>query len=219
MRYKSNLKLDEMVQNLSNQSLMQLAQATKETWASSAKKALNTTAQDYINAIQMNVKLGSSPSVELYLKGTWANKLEHGFPSYDMKPYYASGSKTKISEEDGAWYAHIPFEHRTTSATGRTGKVMPSSVYNSARKLPSWGKLSSKGTAKSWGVHEGMQKVPTNETKTRHKYMTVRTVSENSPPEAFIHPGFEGVHLQEQISEQIPDTFAKLFSDNSKYFK
>lgn len=217
--FKSNLKLDSMVQDLSAQSLVQLAQATKSAWASSAKQALNTTAKDYIDAIQVKVRTGTSPSLELSLKGAWANKLESGFPPYDMKPFFASSSKTKISKEDGAWYLHIPFEHRTSGASGRTGKVMPSAIYNEVRKLPTWGRLTSKGNAKSWGVYEGMQKIPTNSSNTKHTYMTVRTVSENSPPEAFLHPGFGGVHLLEGLTERIPDTFASIFADNTKYSK
>jgi len=206
-----------MVQNLSTQSLMQLAQATKSAWASSAKEALNTTANDYINAIQVKLRTGSSPSLELSLKDKWANKLEAGFSPYDMKPFFATGANVKISKEDGAWYTHVPFEHKTSSATGRTGKVMPSAIYNEVRKLPTWGKLSSKGSAKSWGAYEGMQKIPTNASNTKHSYMTVRTVSENSPPDAFLHPGFEGVHLLEELTEKIPDTFARIFADNNKY--
>lgn len=215
-KFKSGLKLDQMVESVTNQSLVQLTQAVQKVWTETAKKKLNTTYPDYAKAITTKISLGTSSSAEIFLKGDWANKLEVGFPSYDMKPLLKNSKSAKKSLED-TWYATIPFEFRTPNATGRTGAVMSNSIYRSARALPSWGKLTSKGTDKSLGIYEGLVKVPT--TGNKHSYKNFRTVSENSPKEAFIHPGFEGVHIQEELSAQIPDTFQKLVSENIKYFK
>lgn len=218
--YKSNIKLNSLIENVNNQSLLQLTKAVEKAWDTSAKAKLNTTYKDYSKAITSKVSLGSRPKAEVYLKGSWANKLEKGFPSYDMKPQLKNSKNAKKSIIEDTWYATLPFEFKTTNATGKTGKTMPRAVYNAARALPSWGKLDSSSTGgKSWGIYEGLTKTPTNDSNTRHKYTNFRTVSEKSPPEAFIHPGFEGVHIQEELIEQIPDTFQKLVSENLRYFK
>lgn len=218
MTFRSRLNLDEWVQSSVDGATMKVVQATKDAWNNEAKAKLNTTYPDYAKAITAKVSLGSTPRAEVYLKGAWANKLESGFAPYDMKSSMARSRKAKTSIED-TWYLTIPFNYSTSSATGKTGARLPRSVYNAARKLPSWGKLTSATKAGGWGQYEGLVKTPTNDKGTKHSYTNFRTVSENSPSSAFRHPGFEGVHIADSLREQIPDTFRDVLLENLKYRK
>lgn len=208
---RTRLDLTSHIQDAANSTVSQMASAVKNVWASEAKSRLKTTANAYISSIHSRMSFGGGGArAEVYLEGSWANKLEHGFKPYDMKPYFARSPKRKVSES-GQWYMHVPFRHTTPAATGRNGSIMPNSVYRAARALPQWGKLQSGGSGSSWGKYEGMQKVPESSTSKRSAYMTWRTVSEDSPASAFMHPGFEGVHIARDLEPQIQDTFLKLF--------
>jgi hypothetical protein len=212
----SNTRLDlsSHIKDVSTHTVAQMTTAIRNAWAVEAKSRLNSTANAYINGIKSNVQ---GEKAEVYLEGSWANKLEHGFKPYDMKPMLQRSSKKKLSEESGQWYMHVPFRHTTPAATGRTGSKMPNSVYREARKLPQWGRMSSAKGSPSWGKFEGMQRVPESPTSKRSAYMTWRTVSPKSAPSAFVHPGFKGVHIAKDLGSQIEDTFSKLFQSNTDH--
>lgn len=204
---RTRLDLSSHIGDVSNETVVKMTTAIKNAWAEEAKSRLRTTASSYIKGLRSSINMGGgSTRGEVYLEGDWANKLEHGFPSYDMKPVFQRSSKKKVSEQSGQWYMHVPFRHTTPAATGRQGSRMTNSIYRQARKLPQWGRISATGTK-----YDGMQKVPESSTSSRSAYMTWRTVSENSNPTSFVHPGFNGVHIAKDLEPQIEDTFSKLF--------
>lgn len=100
-------------------------------------------------------------------------------------------------------------------------KKLGKRVYDRAKKLE--GSRTSPGGKTRWGerlkaghapklkdhhvtdIYAGMVKMQKFYAKaTQSQYMTFRRVSENSKPEAWIHPGIEGVHIFDKIAERIP---------------
>lgn len=201
--------LGKHMEDITKSSFVTTVQAVKQTWADEASKKLNTTARHYIDNIKVKMSLGVHYNAEIYLDSEWSNKLENGFPAYDMKSKFASSSSIKRNK-DGDWYLVIPMRHTAPSATGREGKPMPNAVYNRARRLPQWGRATS-GVPSNY---KGITKVPESSSSTRSAYYTYRTVGENSPSSAFRHPGFDGVHIADGLSSQIEDTFSKVFEAN-----
>jgi hypothetical protein len=227
IRSKASIGLDlsKDFDRIADMSVSSVAKAVRDAWIGEALNRLNTTANDYVSSIRTRFYRGASEFVaEIYLEGKWSNALESGFGSFDMKPGFARSSKKKISQEN-QWYLHIPFRHTTPAATGRTGRPMPSSIYRRASQLPQWGRMqSNRPPATSWtgyqhkgDIYDGLTKVPETPSGTRSAYFTWRTVSQNSDPKAFIHPGFEGVHIVDSLDPYIQDTFSLVFASNAQH--
>lgn len=227
IRSKASIKLDltKDLDNIAGVSVSSIASAVRDAWVGEARARLHTTADDYISSIRTKFYRNASEFVaEIYLDGKWANALELGFGPFDMKPGFARSNKKKISQEN-QWYLHIPFRHTTPSATGKTGRPMPSPVYRRAPQLPQWGRMqSNRPPATSWtgyqhknDIYDGLTKVPETSSGIRSAYFTWRTVSQNSDPKAFIHPGFEGVHIVESLTPHIQDTFSLVFASNAQH--
>jgi hypothetical protein len=213
----NSLDLSSFVQESGNEPAMSLSQAIntiRSMWVAGANENLHTTAKDYIDAMRINVHKGASGiTATLSLDSVWARKLEYGYPAYDMKSVYSRSSKRKKGE-DGQWYLHVPFRHTSPASTGKTGAKMPSSIYKKASAMPQWGKMT---TSNKSDIYNGMTRVPESETSSRSAYMTWRTVSENSDPVSWLHPGFRGVHLIENMAPIIQDTFSQVFEPNASH--
>ncbi|AYP68583.1 hypothetical protein EalM132_00071 [Exiguobacterium phage vB_EalM-132] len=217
---KSNLSvnLGKQIEARAGGAVIAASLAVKAEWESQAKSALKSTANTYISGINVGFsKKGGQYISELSLDGKLPVSLEKGYPSYDMKPHFATSTNVKRSK-DGGWYATLPFRHTTPNATNVAGKNMPRPVYRQAVKLPQWGRLdassakpqtSSTGYQHKSSIHHGMQRSPDGQ---RSQYNTFRTVSSNSDPQAFIHPGFEGVNLMPKVAEKVPDIFMQVFN-------
>jgi hypothetical protein len=227
IRTRTSIKLDlsKDLENIAGVSVFSVASAIRDAWAEEAKSRLNTTAKDYISSIRTEFRKSASEFIaEIYLEGKWANALEQGFGPFDMKPGFARSSKRKISQEN-QWYLHIPFRHTAHTATGKSGRPMPSAIYRKASQLPQWGRLQlNRPPATSWtgyqhksDIYDGLTKVPESRSSTRSAYFTWRTVSENSDPNAFIHPGFEGVHIADSLIPYVQDTFSQVFASNIQH--
>jgi len=196
----------------------------KGAWIEQAHKQLGHKAPKYVEGIRSRVTKSSGEfSAEVYLQGDTAKKIELGSGPYDMKPGFAKSGKVKIGEEN-QWYLHVPFRHTTPAATGKMGRPMPGSVYRKVAQTPQWGRLqtsgkpsvSPSGYTHQTDIYNGMTKVPESPTSSRNAYMTWRTVGENSSPSSWVHPGFEGANILENLSNEIEDTFFKVLYGNVK---
>jgi hypothetical protein len=122
----------ERLENELNQAVTNLAHATFAKITSDAQSGLHSTRQDYLRGLKFD-SLGKN-SYLISLQGEWANRLEHGFPAYDMKDVLLNSTKiVKVGSRAGqSWvqkgaknqrYAHVPFEHRPFSKEAKAGDL------------------------------------------------------------------------------------------------
>ncbi len=88
----------------------------------------------------------------------YADAIEHGTPSYDMKRALATSLKTRISKE-GKRYLVIPFRHGTPG-TVTFGSVMPSHVHELARALSASRVKAQLQVPNDLGVHDIQTRQP-----------------------------------------------------------
>jgi len=126
-------------------------QKTAAVWARSASTALRSTYIDYVNGLAQDGSMeaphetGSGFAGAVVLVGEWPNKLERGFPPYDIKVGLlrgaAQGGKV-YRTKDGAAYNIVPFRHRMSgSGAAVGGSLMPPSVARAARRLSGRGAI------------------------------------------------------------------------------
>lgn len=184
--------------------------------------------QDYLRGLQFT-QIGDNEYM-IHLEGDWANKLEDGFESYDMKEVLLRSQK-KVSvgpragqdwvrkNKEGKKYAAVPFEHKPYAAKagdlaseikklnafnrqGQTQKITQTFKDDFGRPIA--GKVATaimeEGTPKNL---QGLTKYQHVSEKGRVSsiYMTFRFISENST--GWQHPGFSGYHLFEDAEKQI----------------
>lgn len=150
--------------------------------------------------------------------------IEEGIKPFDMKTTHLNGAKTKTGK-DGSRYVTVPFRH-STPGNSVAANAMPEQVYQNAKTLAtsrkngvirswydknqySWGGRlpSSKGGQRekphwSTGRYTGMVKMGLSG---HSQYLTFRRISENSPPEAWLHPGKEPRPVTEAVVENSRD--------------
>lgn len=150
----------------------------------------------------------------LKLEGFGAD-LEKGYASFDMKKGILAKA-TKFNKS-GSPYADIPFSHNEKALPPKVQADMRALVKAAKNKLatvrrekttvgktvtktllPSGQKLTT--THKS-GIHDALMRIP--QKKGGAKYLTIRRVSANSDPTAWIHPGFAGIHLLKSMAGEI----------------
>jgi hypothetical protein len=164
----------------------------------------------------------------IYLEGDWANKLEDGFPAYDLKKkLLASTKKTRSGEPwvktgaNGKKYARVPFEKKPFSrdpamgdlsdkiksmtATNMQGTEQKlTQIFKNASGQAISGKVASvkagAGVDKNLvGLTKYQQVSPTGSVSS--VYMTFRTVSEDST--GWQSPGHPGYNLFKQAEEMV----------------
>ena len=174
---------------------------------------------------------GGHDVYELQLVGRMANNFEFGMGSFDMKttrPGWLGGSKSKVGK-DGKRYVIIPFGHSKSSNTNKaySGKAKAMDLKTELKKTvreygldkmirTATGKVveGKVATAKGAGVHsylQGLVRIQTGVSgmtstglqRGQSQLMTFRILSENSPPEAWIHPGFEGANILPEVEQYI----------------
>lgn len=199
--------------------------AVKNKWESIAQQKLHTTRGDYILGLNSDnsLEFPSSNVGILTLRGKWANMLEQGFSSFNMKDGFKNSEHVKLGK-NGGWYLTIPLRHRTPGTLGSAvmGSAMPRNIYNLAKKgrkinddienNPS-GVTSWKGYVRKNGIYTGMQKnTKTYDKSKQNTYFTFRRVSEHSDPNSWWHPGFEGVHAEKELKGYAEQTFKDMFN-------
>jgi hypothetical protein len=140
-----NIKAEELglsFENLSstlesqfNQAISDVAHAVHANIVAKASRGLAATRQDYLKDLTFD-KVGENAYV-IGLSGDWANKLEDGYPGYDLRDRLLKSSKTvqvgsragqKWVQEGvkGQKYAHVPLEHRPFSKEAKSGNLAES---------------------------------------------------------------------------------------------
>lgn len=182
-----------------------------------ANNSLGDARLDYISNIRV-IDEGFAKGAVM-LTGFLPNALEQGKDSYDMKPFLLNGPHAKVGA-DGKKFNTIPFSWGTPGTLSENfSNTMPDGVYEVAKNKPiREGRNSSVGIAKDelpkqfqepqvkkiklpgtnsivdyqhkHSIYEGIRKERDHVTK-QNRYTSFRRVSENSDPNAFIHPGFE----------------------------
>lgn len=197
----------------------------KDKWQQEAQNKLNSTRMDYLmglNFDSIEYPFENDPfKGAVTLLGKWPNMLEQGFPAFDMKTGFAGSSK-RIATKGGGWLLRIPMRHSTPGAFLH-GRPMPPDIYAAARRLPHWGSLRvSGGEQTSWtgyqhrsNIYDRLTRVQHNYgSRTQSTYMTWRTVSNNSDPKSWWHPGFVGVHIAESLESFAKTTFQRVLNIN-----
>jgi len=184
-------------------------------WDNQAKTNLNSTREQYRNALQVS-KRGRFTGVVSLNPAVWiANALEMGASSYDMKTGLLNSSKVKYTSK-GKPYITVPFRFATAGSVGESSLfagVMPTTISNQVQQAPPKSslkmeqipsqyhmpksaslrnRLRSRGfsqmerNTKVTSIYEGLQR-----NSKGSGYVMFRRVSLNSDADRFIHPGFE----------------------------
>ncbi len=224
---KSLENLSASIEKELNQAISDLANASYASLISQVQSmSMNPkNRQDYLKGLQFQ-KLGENEYL-IYLEGTQPNKLEDGFPPYDMRKELLksekvvkigsrAGEKWVREAKDGHKYAAVPFEHKPHSAksndlaseiknllaTNRQGSFQPiMETFKDDFGKPLSGKVA-KAETNLWGL-AGLTKYQSvsDKGKVTSTYMTYRIISENSS--GWQHPGFEGYNLFEEAERTV----------------
>lgn len=203
-----------------------VANAVREKWVEIASSELHATRQAYLESISPVRVEGERAAIELRAdseEGWLANAIEHGAPSWDMKQDFTPTGVT----EDGALYARVKFTYGGERGNpkkglralgrpyGRTGEAEADRVGRRVRrelgkagggplKPGQVGLPSMKPTHKT-DIYAGLTRSP-GQIGVASLY---RTLSENSDPDSWIHPGFEPHDfLERAVQETDVDTIA-----------
>lgn len=192
----------------------------KDRWQSEAQQKLHSTLPLYLMGLDFNSVVypygGDAFSGAVELHGKFPNMLEKGFPAFDMKQGFGK-SQRATHTKSGGWYLTIPIRHSTPGAF-MYGKPMPPNIYAQAKKLSNGKSLSVPGgAAKSWtgyqhkaNIHDGLTRIVKSYGRAKQsQYMTFRRVSNNSDPQSWMHPGYIGAKIADDLQPFAATTFTK----------
>lgn len=189
-----------------------LSKSVYATGVSYVQKRLHSTANEYLQNFTREQVDDSTYVIRLLPA---ALHLEEGYKSFDMKPGLLKGAK-KVSKK-GIRYTIIPFRRKTLSAATNLGEQllatelkqgMKAGTRRDTKKAANLNKTQYTPSGKPMqgivgrindDVHKNLKgtvKIQKTYNKTTQStYITFRTVSSNSPPASWIHPGFKGAHI------------------------
>lgn len=113
-----------------NQSISDVAHAIHANIVAKAQAELGATRQDYLKDLTFD-KIGDNSYV-IGLAGEWANKLEDGYGSYDMRAQLLGSNKivgvgsragepwVQKAQDGNHKFAHVPFEHKPFSKEAKS---------------------------------------------------------------------------------------------------
>ena len=176
-------------------------------WVKLAQETLNSRRLDYIKAIKVQYPYNSDPlTAVIELSTKYANMIENGSPSFDMKIGFQNSDKKTIKPL--GWYLTIPIRHGTPNSF-EYGTPLPDNIYSLAKKLSDGEKLSlstngafnsTSGYIHKSNIYDGLTKIVHSYTKVNQsQYVTFRRVSNNSDSNSWIHPGFTPINLVPKI--------------------
>ncbi len=209
------------------------AEASRQEWVRIARQRLRTTAKTYISSIgpvemgrgTATIRLrGDTPG------GKLANALEQGAGPFDLKRGLLKSPKVSHTKEGNKPYIHVPFQLKTPGggARGAEPSVMPRSIYRLASQLGVGEQMKLPKKYEDYGIktrlspdiarwghytwktspYQGITRTQTvggaHLPAGKSAYMTFRTVSKNSDPSSWIHPGFRARNCMEMQSKKIP---------------
>jgi hypothetical protein len=186
-------------------------------WQQLAAATLGDTAEGYIASMQAGKD--SSGGIILMLddtssEGKLANMQEKGAGAFDMKPGLLAGNSSRV----------IPITHGDASGGG--ANPMPKKTLQKA-------KLMHMGEREGGRFKDASRRKSNSVTDYKHKnslysgmvrpskaaakaygggFVTFRTVSQNSAPGSFWHPGFEPLDLIEKVKEHITQKFSDILN-------
>lgn len=204
--------LDSALQEKLHVFLNTIAQATYNTGVQFVERRLKSTRLDYLQSFNLTFPDHNSAIINLDPK---AFHLEDGYAGFSMIRGLLNGPKAKISPK-GVVYNTIPFRHKTEKAAtnlaeqlmgmemkeglrrgkDRLGRPTDlSKIQKSSSGVPLQGNV---GRIGGEGLHKNLQGLikvqKTYDKTTQSQYITFRRVSENTDPNKWFHPGFNGVH-------------------------
>lgn len=171
------------------------------------------------------------------LPATW---IEKGFARFDMKPGLLKGPRAKQGKSGR--YNTVPFSHHPEGTPTTMGQAILqqglkaiirernlSKIVRDATGRPKQGPVARVRTGQQFrqisaktrnilGSHakrlDGLVKYQkTYETATQSQYLTFRRVSDNSDPNSWIHPGYEGAHIFPTVELYVKKQISRLMED------
>ena len=198
-------------------SIMNSLAVVKDEWQRRVQQKLNSTRPLYLLGLDFDSVVypyNNDPFAgAVVLRGKFPNMLEAGFPAFDEKIGF-SKSNRRHTTKSGGWYLTIPMRH-STPGSFMYGRPMPKNIYGQARKLNNREHLSIQGGQKtSWtgyvhknNIYDCLTRIiksyhnpNTGKTTNQSQYFTFRRVSDKSDPLSWMHPGYSGVKMAEELS-------------------
>ena len=213
-------ELDGAVKNLANAAYAELVAKVQSTQMDPKNRS------DYLKGLQFT-DLGDN-SYMITLEGDWINKLEGGFPSYDLKEKLLSSKKTVgvgsrageswvRTNKQGKKYTAVPFERKTT-ANNLSGDLASdiknitakniagiqqniTKIFKDESGKPIAGKVAV-GSSSNSNLDKLVKYQHVYKSgKVQSLYLNFRMISENSS--GWQHPGFSGYHFFDKIEEYV----------------
>ncbi len=182
-----------------------IAVAAHRRWIELAEERLTTTRDAYIAGIQSPEIQGGT--IILTLRSTEQNPIpmmvEEGMPAYDMREKILKGATSKVvrfkhADMNSATGPQQPFGHPLRKTRGIIGsRMIGRTIAREAQKLQHGEKLSAGHSPKILERHftdpySGMS-------HSFRGFSTFRTISLNSPSDAWQHPGIKAAFLLDQV--------------------
>jgi len=163
-----------------------VAEAARDEWIRQAQESsLITAKEEYINGIG-EVEAPSATQRTITLEGWLPNAIEEGAGSFDMKPGLLKGKE----------HVAVPMLYGKPGQTNLP--ALPPKTFAKATKLKMGERLSTKlGKSK----FEGLQKTVVGKGvgPVQDTFIKFRTVSINSSPDSWIHPGLSPLSLHDKV--------------------
>jgi hypothetical protein len=151
-------------------------------------------------------------SVTISIEDPRMASLEEGYSSFDIKPGLLHGAKVKHGANGP--YQDVPLQHKTTKR-GQGSYIASAAMRNSVNKALQRAK--STGTKTRFGKLTGAASRMSGMQITADKgAQTFRRVSQNSTPDSWVHPGFEGLEVFEATLREVEAIKDRVISDAAK---
>jgi len=204
-----------------------------------ATRQLDSTKSEYLNALSSGYE-GDIYVVELKEEAKLANMLEKGCSEFDLKVGLLKSPKAKMSKQ-GNKYIHVPMPQNKTGrdATTDKGQALQTKI-RAALERPSFAKA--KIALRPDGTVSSMEQVISSDPETQGLYrvrkfasmeaykaggrphstqhVLFRTVSENSKPGSWQHPGLRAQNIlgqtQQWCDSVLPEMLASIIDESLK---
>lgn len=182
-----------------DEALKRLGEMAKHNINQIASERLRTeTHKEFIESLKTKRK---KYSVTISISDPKMAALEEGYSRFDMKPGLLKGKPAKKTA-DGGMYMNVPMHHRTMKNYGKGTHITPATMNDAVRKAQdSLGKGETKRMFPS--EPDEPPSILSDMVVSREEAKTYRRVSDKSPAEDWIHPGFEGIKAFEQTVKEI----------------
>jgi len=180
----------------------------------SAEK-LGTSLANYQSNLKYE-KIGDNIYQIFLVEDSFAEKFEEGFKGFDMKPGFLNSPKAKTTKDGLNKYFDVPFQIQPHAKSRASKRItdMRSAVQAAIsdktveKRITEFNK-DSKGLARFGNVTRYKTGDPRTEGLVNiappgggtSKYFIFRRVSRNSDPSKFLHPGYDGAKIFEELEK------------------